>query len=190
MAYDPAKHHRRSMRLKGFDYSRAGFYFVTVTAKNRECLFGEAARRMRLNGYGEWVAACWHDIARHFPHADTDEFVVMPNHVHGIIVINDEVGAGSPRPYDIGDGSPRPYGGANRATLGQIVAYFKYQSTKQINAARETPGHPVWQRNYYEHVIRHTGELARVREYIRDNPLQWALDDENPERRGRSGHTA
>lgn len=172
MRYDPNKHHRRSIRLAGYDYSRAGAYFVSIVAKNRKALFGQVDGGIRLNEIGEWVATWWCEIPRHFPKADIDEFVVMPNHMHGIVVIFDGVGAGIP---DVGAGIPRPY-------LGQIIAYFKYQSTKQINAARETPGVPVWQRNYYEHIIRNVAELERTRQYIQSNPLRWAQDIENPAR--------
>ena len=125
--------------------------------------------------------------------ADIDEFVIMPNHAHGIVVISGGVGAGLPRPYaNDGAGASRDNDdaatnrttppGPNRPTLGQIIAYVKYQSTKQINVARETPGAPVWQRHYYEHIIRNAAEMERIRQYIDNNPLQWAQDDENPDR--------
>ncbi|MCL6512678.1 MAG: hypothetical protein K6U78_18570 [Anaerolineae bacterium] len=102
MTYDPNRHHRRSIRLRGYDYSQAGAYFVTIVTQNREPLFGEIVNgEMRLNESGACVVRWWEDIPRHFPGVDTDAFVVMPNHVHGIIVITDadNVGAGSPRPY-------------------------------------------------------------------------------------------
>ncbi len=196
MAYNPNRHHRRSIRLKGYDYTQAGAYFVTVCTRDRVCLFGEVmAGEMSLNGYGERVAQWWHDIPRHFPHADIDAFVVMPNHVHGIVIIDDPVGAGSPRPYIHPDPcnplgvDGRPWAmettplrwGHRRPTLGQVVAYFKIQSAKQINASRQTPVAPVWQRNYYEHVIRNEESLNRVRRYILDNPERWAFDRENPQ---------
>jgi len=197
MKYDPERHHRRSVRLRGYDYSQAGAYFVTICTPDRACLFGGIADGvMRLNDAGRVVERCWHEITIHFPHVELDEFVIMPNHVHGVIVI---VGAGLPRPYNTScAGSPRSYiaSGAEtktgaetkmgaetaplRATLGQMVAYFKYQSTKHINIMRGTPGMPVWQRNYYEHIIRDDESLNRIREYIVNNPMQWALDRENP----------
>ncbi|NWG20922.1 MAG: transposase, partial [Chloroflexi bacterium] len=102
MTYDPNRHHRRSIRLKGYDYTQAGAYFVTIVTQNRECLFGEIVDgEMRLNESGACVVRWWEDIPRHFPNVDTDAFVVMPNHMHGIIVITDAgvgVGAGLPRP--------------------------------------------------------------------------------------------
>jgi len=229
MTYDPNRHHRRSIRLKGYDYSQAGAYFVTIVTQNREPLFGEVINgEMRLNESGACVMRWWEDIPRHFPGVDTDAFVVMPNHVHGIIVITDadNVGAGSPRPDaphppqntpgtdavagagtpagtgdDIGAGSPRPdapippqntpgtdaVAGADaaprqRPSLGNVVAYFKYQTTKTINAMRQTPSARIWQRNYYEHIIRDEASLNRIREYIANNPLRWAADPENPGR--------
>lgn len=187
MRYNPAIHHRRSIRLKGYDYTRAGAYYVTMVTKNRECVLGEIVNdEMRLNEWGECVADWWDDIPQHFMHADIDAFIIMPNHVHGILVITDtvNVGAGFPRP-DLD--TPTPPGAATaplrflkRPTLGQIVGYFKYQSTKQINDARNTPGVPIWHRNYYEHIIRNEHKLERIRVYIANNPRQWALDAENP----------
>jgi len=111
----------------------------------------------------------------------------MPNHVHGIVVLTDApvVGAGLPRPYRMtatktaAGAATAPLRG-RRPSLGNVVAYFKYQTTKTINAMRQTPAIPVWQRNYYEHIIRDVESLDRIREYIANNPLQWALDRENP----------
>ena len=180
MKYDPERHHRRSVRLRGYDYSQAGAYFVTICTPDRACLFGDVADGvMRLNDAGRVVERCWHEIPIHFPHVELDEFVIMPNHVHGVIVI---VGAGSPRPY-VASGAGTKTGAETaplRATLGRMVAYFKYQSTKHINIMRGTPGIPVWQRNYYEHIIRDDESLNRILEYIVNNPLQWELDWENP----------
>ena len=187
MPYDPNIHHRRSIRLRGYDYARAGAYFVTICAQGRECLFGEITDgKMQVNGYGEIVASWWEDVPRHFPAVELDAAIVMPNHFHGIIMIAEPVGAGSPRP------APRPVTGGNtktgavtaplrgRPTLGQIVAYFKYLSTKHINISRGTPGVRIWQRNYYEHIIRNEADLCRIREYIANNPLKWELDQLHP----------
>ncbi len=158
------------MRLKDYDYSRAGAYFVTVCTRERECLFGEiVAGEMQMNGIGQIVQDAWNGLPHHYPHIELDAFIVMPNHVHGIVVITDHGGAGLPRPYK-----------KRKITLGQIVAYFKYKATKQINEWRDTPALPVWQRNYYEHVIRGKDELNRTREYIAHNPARWADDEDNP----------
>jgi putative transposase len=193
--YDPAKHHRRSIRLKEYDYTQAGAYFVTVCTQGQACLFGEVVDgEMRVNYAGRMVIAEWEMLPKRFPNVVLDAFVVMPNHVHGILVITDviPVGAGSPCPYRITAQTPAGVEtalGAETAplrgpTLGNVVAYFKYQTTKAINAVRQTPSVRLWQRNYYEHIIRNETSLHRIREYIANNPLQWALDRENPDNVG------
>jgi REP element-mobilizing transposase RayT len=198
------RHHRRSIRLKGYNYARAGAYFVTLCTQDRLCLFGDVVDgAVRLNRYGEHMVRWWKDVPRHFAAVNMDAFVVMPNHVHGIIVITNApaaaVGAGFPRPdsrpgdnrdMGIGGGGTPPLQMGDiancgtppqrRPSLGNIMAYFKYQSTKQINALRQTPADRVWQRNYYEHIIRNQASLDRIRQYIRDNPAQWAFDRDNP----------
>jgi len=176
--YDPAKHHRRSIRLKGYDYTQAGAYLVTICTQGRICLFGEIVDgEMRLNDAGEIVAWTWHDLPNYISNVQLDAFVVMPNHVHGIIIITDPVvvvGAGSePAPTEPAP-TPRMHG------LPEIVRQFKTFSARRINDLRGTPGTPVWQRNYYEHIIRDEGSLNRIREYILNNPSRWEMDQENP----------
>jgi REP element-mobilizing transposase RayT len=177
--YDPARHHRRSIRLRGYDYSQAGAYFVTVCVQGRERLFGDVVDgEMRLNDAGQMVAQCWHELPAHFPHLELDEFVVMPNHMHGIII----VGAPFMAPYGPGavNQGAVNQGAINRApTLGEIVRSFKALATRRIRQAGVTAF--AWQRNYYEHIIRDEESLNRIREYIVNNPLQWALDRENPD---------
>ena len=180
--------HRRSIRLPEHNYTQTGAYFVTICARGRERLFGQiVGDEMRLNETGRIVQACWHEIPIHFPHVELDAFVVMPNHVHGIILIVAEpVGAthASPLPPTHASplqGHPR---GPKRGSIGAIVGSFKSAATKHINELRDAPGPPVWQRNYYEHVIRNETELARIRDYIQTNPIRWALDRENPARQG------
>lgn len=180
MRYNSDKHHRRSIRLKEYDYSQAGGYFVTICTYGGECLLGNVINgEMRLSRYGEIVNKFWHKIAGHFPNVKTDMFVVMPNHMHGIIFITDERRGGVSPPNQLHRGeetSPLP-----KRILGQIIAYFKYQTTKQVNQILNTEGTSLWQRNYYEHVIRNEDDLKQVREYIVNNPLKWELDSENPE---------
>ncbi len=188
MRYDPQKHHRRSIRLKGYDYTQAGAYFITIVTKDRACLFGEVVEDdMRLSPMGIIVQECWLAIPDHFPHAVLDEFVVMPNHVHGIIVLNEteKVGArhatprppAAPRPPAV----PRPeqFGKPVPGSIPTIVRSFKSAATKCINEYRGTPGAPVWQHNYYEHIIRTEESLNCIREYILTNPLRWHLDRQN-----------
>jgi REP element-mobilizing transposase RayT len=180
-------HHRHSIRLPAYDYSTPAAYFVTICTDGRECVFGEIADgAMVLNECGEIVQQMWDNLPDHYPCVQLDQFVIMPNHVHGIIVITDDghpaVGAGSPRPGFAGHGET---GGATpplrRPSLGNIVGYFKYQSTKHINTLRHTPGLPVWQRNYYEHVIRDDHDLAAIRDYIAANPARWMLARNHPD---------
>jgi len=187
MRYDPEKHHRRSIRLKGYDYTQAGAYFITICTKDRACLFGDVADGvMRLNQMGHIVRQCWLEIPEHFPHVVLDEFVVMPNHVHGIIVIvatpnvgaTHDVGATHASPLPNDDTSTRPRG-PQRQSVASIVGSFKSAATKRINEHRGTPGAPVWQRNYFEHIIRSEDSLNRIRKYIADNPARWGYDREN-----------
>jgi putative transposase len=178
MKHDSRLHHRRSLRLKGYDYTQTGAYFVTIVTKDRECSFGEIANNeMQLNECGALTAKCWHEIPQHFKSVALGAWVVMPNHVHGVLVINANVGGGIPvgarhaSPLPV---SPRP--GPQRQSIGAIVGSFKSAVTKHINTLRDTPGAPVWQRNYYEHIIRNEVALNRIQQYILNNPLRWARD--------------
>ena len=182
MPFDPKRHHRRSIRLKGYDYTQPGAYFITICTQDRAFLFGEVVDgEMRLNEYGRIAWGCWKEIPLHFPQAELDAFVVMPNHVHGIIVIAG-VGATHASPLPLSsDARPR---GPQRQSVSSIVGSFKSAVTRRINEYRCTPGAPVWQRNYYEHIIRDEKSLNRIREYIVTNPMRWAVDNENPNREG------
>lgn len=190
MAFDPEKHHRRSIRLKGYDYTQAGAYFVTICAYRRECLFGQVANGVVLSQYGCIAEQCWQILPRDFPRVELDVFVSMPNHLHGIIVLTGchTTGRGEafarrhPQPPSTpANASPlRSAHGTQAGSLAAIVQNFKSVSTRKINRTRATPGMPVWQGNYHEHIIRDEDELSRIREYIVNNPLQWADDRENP----------
>jgi REP element-mobilizing transposase RayT len=195
MKFDPKIHHRRSIRLKGYDYSQAGAYFVTIVAWQRECLFGEIVDgEMRLNRHGYIVRDAWFDLKKHYRHVELSAFVIMPNHVHGIIVLNDDGRGGSflsggrnlPDASNAGrDNLPpnqtRPYVKPKpRHGLPEIVRAFKSFSARRINNFRKTDGIPVWQRNYYEHIIRNEREMDNITKYIETNPLRWNDDDENP----------
>lgn len=172
--------HRRSIRLKGYDYSQAGAYFVTLCTHNRECLFGKIVDgEMRLNELGHIVCEEWLRSAEIRPEIMLDAFVVMPNHLHGIVIFT-PVGAHGRAPLP--SPSPQPPHRKPRS-LGSFIAGFKSVVTKRINQTRQTPGIPVWQRNYYEHIIRNQESLARIRRYIADNPAKWDVDPENPTRK-------
>ncbi|MHB8881903.1 MAG: transposase [Thermodesulfovibrionales bacterium] len=183
MKYEPDKHHRQSIRLKGYDYSQAGAYFVTICTQNRECLFGDSVSgAMRLNDAGQMVRAVWNKIPDHFPNADIDESVVMPNHFHGIIIIN-TVGAQFIAPCDRHlTNQNNKEGAINHAPtpVGEIVRALKARCTHAINQIQNTPGHPVWQRNYYEQIIRSEEGMNRIRQYISENPMGWSEDENNP----------
>ena len=172
---------RQSLRLKGYDYSRSGAYFVTICTHNRRCLFGEIKDAdMVLNQAGVAASECWRKIPEHFPQVELDAYVIMPNHVHGILVINETVGAKNFSPLPSG----RPRGTSK--TIGSVVRGYKIGVTKWMR--QNTTACNVWQRNYYEHIIRNETELNRIREYIRNNPAQWDTDRENP--RGMGHHYA
>jgi len=249
MPYDPARHHRRSIRLQGYDYTRSGAYFVTIVTQGRACLFGEVvAGEMRMNDAGRMVQQVWDELALFYEGVQTDAFIVMPNHVHGIIILTGNVRAtphvhpdemavratprgcpttprGCPNPQSgpgqargpaptSGSGQargPAPTSGSGQArgpaptsgsgqprgvapTLGlpDVVHRFKTMTTKRyadgVRANQWTPfPGRLWQRNYYEHIIRDVGAnggatsrspLQRIREYILTNPLRWHLDRE------------
>ena len=167
---------RRSLRLKDYDYAQAGAYFVTVCIQNRLCLFGGIVDgEMRLNDAGRMVRSVWEALPNWFPGMELDAFVVMPNHVHGIATL---VGAGLALPEENGAASSAP-------TLGDLIRAFKSPSAFRVNRLLMRSG-SLWQRNYYEHVIRSDREMDRIREYIATNPCKWALDRENPQRTGQS----
>ncbi len=153
---------------------------MTICTQGRECLFGDFVDgEMRVNDAGYMVQKWFHESARKFKNIESDEFVIMPNHFHGIIVI---VGAQFIAPFDCDTiNQNKKQGVMNHApTVGEIVRAFKARCTHTINQIRNTPGHPVWQRNYYEHVIRDEEEMNRIRQYISDNPAKWGEDENNP----------
>ena len=153
-----AKARRKRMRLEHHDYAMPGAYYVTACTINRRCLFGEAVEGvMLLNDFGNEVQAAWKDLPRHICRLTLDQFVVMPNHIHGILIL--------------GDGTP---------PLGEAVRAFKTFSAHRVNLRRGSQGASLWQRGFYDHVVRGEADLARIREYIENNPAQWALDEENP----------
>jgi putative transposase len=140
---------------------------------------------MKLNRYGEIVQKWWDDIPVHFPNVETGAFIIMPNHVHGIIIITDDRRGTVPVPR-VEDTSQQQGGETpplRKPTLGQIVAYFKYKSTKEINVMDGGRIAKLWQRNYYEHIVRNEREMENIWNYIETNPAMWATDDENPAKR-------
>jgi putative transposase len=208
---------RHSIRLPGYDYSQAGAYFITICTHDRACLFGQIVRaglapaQMQLNEYGQIAHDQWHQIPERFENIELDQFVVMPNHVHGIIIINESVGAGftpapfmgtpalddktvntgvgaSPTPTLIPSGQPptgqpptgQPQGlPLHGGTVGDIVGAYKSlvanECLKIYKSKNEFMG-KLWQRNYYEHIIRDEKSYNQIDAYIVNNPAQWELD--------------
>ncbi len=182
MPYDPEKHHRRTVRLPEYDYRQEGAYFIMLCTYERATLFGEIiGNDMILSDYGHIVLNEWMETAIIRSGVLLDEFVVMPNHLHAIVFLptiagaNSIVGAHCRAPSAEGTHVSR-----TPQSLGSLVAGFKSTVTKQINALRSSPGTPVWQRNYHEHVVRDESALQRIRTYIDGNPANWATDDEHP----------
>ena len=173
MPYDPEKHDRRSIRLPDYDYGQPGAYFVTICTHDRVCLFGDVVDgRMHPTDFGRITRDEWRRTKRVRDNVALDTFVVMPNHVHGIVVITH-------RPDSRGESPFAPTTREFRSpshTLGAIVRGFKGAATRRVNRRRGTPGEPVWQRGYYEHVIRTRRALDRIRRYICQNPARWHRD--------------
>ena len=173
--YNPDIHHRRSIRLKGYDYSRAGAYFITICTHGRECILGDLVDgEMRLNEYGDIVRGEWLNLPNRFPDIELDAVVIMPNHIHAIIAIH-AVGVIHELPLR-NDTKHR-----RTMLIPKIVGYVKMNTAKRINQSRNTPGARVWQRNYHEHVIRNEADLARIRKYVANNPRKWDMDRQNPD---------
>ncbi len=194
--FDSQSHHRKFTRLKEYDYSQAGAYFVTFVAWHRECLFGEMVNEeMKLNDAGKIVQREWPELPKRFRYIELGAFVVMPNHFHGILIFHEPAGAtrqgltitssgNKPAPNtthaDV-EGSPLPHG-PKPASLGAIVAQFKSRVTKRLWKTPFLNSTPIWQRNYYEHIIRDERDLQNKTDYIEANPILWDEDDENPSR--------
>jgi REP element-mobilizing transposase RayT len=176
---------RRSIRLHGYDYSSAGAYFVTICTRHRQCILGEVEDgEVRLAETGRLVGSTWDALPTYYPGVALDAFVIMPNHVHGIILLEPGiVGAPFMAPQPPHDGDPvdsRWPRSDSTLTLGAIVRGFKARVTVARNRLRATPGNRIWQRNYHERVIRNDAELDRIRQYIADNPSRWSTDRDNP----------
>lgn len=210
MPHDPERHRRRTVRLPDHDYS-AGAYFLTLCTHERTILFGDIiGGLMTPNDLGEIVVEEWHRSATIRAEIDLFAFILMPNHIHGIIILNPDthsfVGAHGRAPASQGgvtrsttpqstNDTPRYDVVGDRAhgcaplqrppqTVGAFVAGFKAATTRRINQMRDLPGTPVWQRNYYEHLIRDDAAMARIYNYIATNPFRWHLDVDNPHRLG------
>ncbi len=199
MKYDPRKHHRpfdaaqgrRSIRLPDHDYSQPGAYFITIVTHHRDCLFGNIVNgQMQLSPMGQIAEEHWRAIPQHFPHVGLGAYVVMPNHLHGIIIIH-ENGMATNSSSSVGathwvaptqpiaptqSVAPTP-NGPKRGSIGAIIGSYKMSVTRRIQ--REFNATGIWQRNYYEHIIRNDAEYNRIHWYIVSNVANWLMDDEN-----------
>jgi putative transposase len=173
MRYDPDKHHRRSTRLRHWDYAQPGFYFLTFCAQDRQCLFGQIIDcKMQLNQFGQIVAEEWHRSQMIRQELKLDAWVIMPNHFHALVQI---IHGPIPPPLPAS-----PHFSMRPKSISSLVAGFKSITTTKINQLRRSPGHKVWQRNYYDSIVYTDRGLAKVRRYIANNPYQWHLDQLHP----------
>ena len=190
MKYDPNKHHRRSTRLKKYDYSTPGAYFITICTYQKECMFGEVVDgSMQLNSTGLTIHACWLTLPRHFHQLTLDGFVIMPNHLHGILWLGSDTGRGEAFGQNIPDdrsssspnASPLQPCGTRSGSVGAMIQTFKSVSTRRLNQLRGATGKTVWQRSYYDRIIRNEASLQQIRQYIQNNPLSWQQDQLHPD---------
>ncbi len=188
MKFDPQIHDRRSIRLRDFDYSAPGEYFITIVAYQRECLFGEIAEGdVQLNRFGLVAKEQWTKLIQRFPHNELGACVVMPNQIQSIINIIEKSRRGTVEVIkDFGEDSSRrapttqQFQKPIKGSLPTIIRSYKSAVTKRINLMRGGTELEVWQRNYYDHVIRDPDDLNRISRYIESNPSAWEADEENP----------
>jgi putative transposase len=207
MRYDPYIHQRKSIRLKEYDYSQPGVYFITNCIYNHECLLGEIIdNQIKLNKIGIIIDYQWRIIPKYFRHVELDYYTIMPNHMHGIIIIKEikpgKVGAkhfhnenikpqsSLSKTKNINNGNGHDENasplhvhirvkGTTSGSLSAIMQNYSSVTTRKINRIRKTPGARIWQRNFYERIIRDEIELNRIRKYIAENPLKWDDDEYN-----------
>ncbi|MDD3887714.1 MAG: hypothetical protein PHN19_02965 [Patescibacteria group bacterium] len=175
MEYNFPKRRRKLIRLKGFDYSSDNCYFITICTRNKECLFGNIVnQKMVLNDAGIIAKKYWLDIPFHYPDVILDKYVVMPNHVHGILVIDKKIIG----PVGVQNSEPlHRYQKIIPRSIGAIVRGYKLGVTKWFR--QNTDCHVVWQRLYYDHIIRNERSLNIIRNYIKNNPKNWLSDRNN-----------
>jgi putative transposase len=175
--FDPEIHHRRSVRIPGYDYSAEGMYFITICVDGRRCLFGDVVEDvLELNDVGRVIDATWRWLAEQYDHVELGPYIVMPNHVHGIILLTsgEGVSRNAPTISSVSETIRSPE--KPRKPIGQLVGAFKTVSTKKINVLCGTPGAVLWQRNYWEHVVRNEKSFEEIARYIDNNPRTWYED--------------
>ncbi len=163
------KRRRNSIRLPNYDYSSPGSYYFTSCSAHRLCLFGEVRNRCMIrNDYGNIIQSTWENLPDHYGYVLLDEFIVMPNHIHGILHLR------QPFPEELSDGS------VHRSDLHTILGFLKSVSAKRINTSRNVKGISVWQAKSRDHIIRNEFDLIQIRDYIRSNPMNREKDEHNP----------
>lgn len=176
--YNPKLHHRKSIRLKEYDYSNPWWYHVTICTDKHINIFGQISNaKMLLNDFGSIAEQCWKTIPKHFPNTELDYYVIMPNHIHGIVIINYSLNNGRSKAYPPPASNQSKFGKPKPGSLPTIIGSFKSAVSKQINLLKGNSGKSFWQRNYYERIIRNDKELYNIRRYIELNPLKWELDE-------------
>ena len=182
------KYRIKSIRLKDWDYSSDGAYYITICTKNRECLFGNIIdKKMMLNNIGEIIKQCWYDLPNHYGNCRLDEFIIMPDHIHGIIIIDNdhnhpivvEAIHQLPLLHELPLQKQQPLQQTRKLRrqmlIPKIIGKFKMQTTKSFHEIKNT-SEKLWQRDYFEHIIRDDNELNRIRKYIINNPLKWEIN--------------
>lgn len=181
---------RKQIRLSEYDYSQYGYYFITICTQNRKCILGDIVdNKMVLNNIGKNVENIWYSLPQHHP-IELDTFQIMPNHIHLIIQIvgvvraqpafsdaRNQTGIARNAPTECGQ---TKFGHVVAGSLPCVIRSFKSETTKQIRRLIHKPDITIWQRNYYEHIVRNELELNKIREYITSNPLGWERDINNP----------
>jgi putative transposase len=175
-------HDRKSIRLKEYDYSQPGEYFITICKHDKQCIFGEIVdEEIQLSKEGEIVKEEWLRTSIIRPDVKLDSFIIMPNHIHGIIVLNE-----MHESYGRGTSQRAPtverFGKPTSNSIPTIIRLFKSVTTKRINQIHHLPGLSIWQRGYYDHIIRGEKDLNNIQDYIINNPIKWSLDDENSDK--------
>ncbi len=166
---------RKSVRLREYDYSQPGEYFVTICTYNHECMFGNIVEEeMKLSTEGAIAQRCWEEIPKHFSNVQLDEYIIMPNHVHGIIILTERM-VGTRHAVSLQEQFAKPVIGS----IPTIVRSFKSATTKRIHEVQNAPSLPVWQSRFFERIIRNDKELDKIRDYISNNILKWAYESQH-----------
>jgi len=166
---------RKSIRLKNWDYTQEGYYFITICAYQKKCVFSRIENdSIILNEWGRIIQHCLLNVPEHFKHVQMDSFIIMPNHIHFILIIGSTCRGTACRAPTV-----EKFGIPITGSLPTVIRSFKSAVTKQIKELHHSPDLIIWQRNYYDHIIRNEQSLNEIRTYINNNPSQWSMDKYN-----------